>query len=251
MMKQEFDQSILQQLSHRPYPLPEGPWIMRQIWSHLLFAHWPIPKAKLRALVPPELPLDTFADTAWLGIVPFRMSDVSVRNAPALPWLSEFPELNVRTYVTLDGRPGVYFFSLDAGNPVAVGVARVAAGLPYHTAAMDVVVTGETVHYRSRRRTGRPPAEFVGTYHPCGMAQAPRPGSLEHWLTERYCLYTVNDGDVYRLDIHHPPWPLQPAAVTIAVNSMTAPLGLTLPDTRPLAHFARRQDMVAWAPVKR
>jgi uncharacterized protein YqjF (DUF2071 family) len=224
---------------------------MQQSWHHLLFAHWPIGSGRMRTLVPHELPLDTFEGTAWIGIVPFRMSNVTLRGIPPMPWISEFPELNVRTYVVLDDKPGVYFFSLDATNPVAVGIARVAAGLPYFTADMHVDADEDGVRYRSRRSAGDLTVEFSASYHPSGHPVAPAPGSLEYFLTERYCLYTVNDGDVSRLDIHHPPWPLQPAEVEIHTNTMTAPLALELPSMRPIAHFARRQDMVAWPPVKR
>lgn len=249
-MKQDFDQSILEEVVHRPYPMPRGPWIMQQSWHDLLFAHWPIAIARMRALVPSELPLDTFNGSAWIGIVPFQMTNVTVRGVPPIPWVSDFPELNVRTYVTLDDKPGVYFFSLDAANALAVGVARLAVGLPYYTADMHVKVDGQTVHYRSRR-TANPPAEFVATYHAAGHPVTPAAGTLEYFLTERYCLYTVNNGAASRLDIHHRRWPLQPAEVTIDVNTMTTPIRLGLPDMTPFVHFVRRQDMVAWAPVKR
>jgi uncharacterized protein len=249
--KQSFDHSIVEHAAHRPYPMPDRPWIMRQSCQDLLFAHWPITATVMRSLVPRELPLDTFEGQAWLGIVPFYMSNVTMRGVPPLPWISEFPELNVRTYVTLDDKPGVYFFSLDAANPVAVGVARLLAGLPYYTADMNVDTDENVIRYSSRRRTAAAPAELVGSYHASGHPVYPSRGSLEYWLTERYCVYTVNDGDVYRLDIHHLPWPLQPAEATFTVNTMTRPIALELPDARPFTHFARRQDMVAWAPVKR
>ena len=119
---------------HRPYPPPNASHVMHQTWHDLLFMHWRVPAESLRQHLPTALSLDTFDDSAWIGIVPFRMSDVRPRFLPALPWLSAFPELNVRTYVTLDGRPGVWFFSLDAGNPLAVWIARAWFKLPYFTA---------------------------------------------------------------------------------------------------------------------
>src|SRR5919204_5477516 len=124
--------------SHRPYPMPAGSWIMAQRWSHLLFAHWPVDIDALRAIVPPSLPLDTFDGAAWLSIVPFYLSHLRPRWLPALPWVSAFPELNVRTYVTLGGKPGIYFFSLDAGSPLAVAGARAIYRLPYFRASMTV-----------------------------------------------------------------------------------------------------------------
>jgi uncharacterized protein len=243
---------VLRETGHRPYPLPTGPWVMRQSWHDLLFTHWPVEIAALRRLVPPALPLDLHEDRAWLGVVPFRMTDVAPRGVPALPGLSAFPELNVRTYVTLGGRPGVYFFSLDAASRLAVAAARALFGLPYHFAAMSLEQEGEDIVYRSRRATAGPrraagAAEFVARYRPTGPAATPSPGTLAHFLTERYCLYTADaSGRVRRLEIHHPPWALQRAAAEIEVNTMAAAAGLVLPRTPPLLHFARRQDMLGW-----
>jgi len=225
---------------------------MTQTWLDLLFAHWPIPVETMRPLVPPQLELDTFDGAAWLGVVPFRMAGVRLRCTPALPWLSAFPELNVRTYVRdharTEAKPGVYFFSLDAGNPVAVTLARRFFKLPYFRAHMRLLHEDKTLHYRSYRTHGGVPfAEFVGRYAPVGPVYHATPGTLEHWLTERYCLYTVDRrGRVYRAEIHHLPWPLQPATAEIAVNTMAAAAGIDLPDTPPLLHFARRLEMVAW-----
>src|SRR5882757_5465385 len=115
---------ILKHTNHRPWPLPRGPWIMAQVWHNLLFAHWTVPVATLRPLVPQQLEIDTFREKAWLGVVPFRMSGVRLRGTPAVPGLSCFPELNVRTYVIRDGMPGVWFFSLDAANLLVVWAAR-------------------------------------------------------------------------------------------------------------------------------
>ena len=246
---------ILKIHEHRTYPLPKGPWVMRQTWHNLLFAHWPIPPAAMRALVPQALPLDTYAGQAWLGIVPFGMQDVHPRGLWSVPGLSNFPELNVRTYVTMREKgvekPGVYFFSLDAGNRIAVALARRFFLLPYFRARM---ATWETragwVEYRSHRiHPGAAPANFRGTYRPTGRVYLSRPGSLEHWLTERYALYTVDaKGRPYIGEIHHMQWPLQPAEAELRpANLAGASAGLRLPDTPPLLHFARRIDMAAWA----
>jgi uncharacterized protein len=244
----DFNRGILDVTAHRPWPMPSSPWIMTQTWHDLLFAHWPVDLAALRALVPASFPVDTYDGQAWVGIVPFHMSNVAPRAVPALPWISAFPELNVRTYVTLDGKPGVYFFSLDAANPVAVQAARVLAHLPYYTAAMEVEPREDWVHYRSRRTSSHaPPAELIARYRPRGDARPPLLGTLEYFLTERYCLYTEDSsGRAFRLDIHHPPWPLQAAEAEFEVNTMAAAAGIALPAVPPLLHFARRQDMVAW-----
>lgn len=232
----------------RQWPTPDRPWVMRQTWHDVLFMHWPAPVDDLRRVVPPQLPLDTRDGAGWLGIVPFRMSGVRLRLVPPAPLLSAFPELNVRTYVTIGGKPGVYFFSLDAANPLAVAAAR-RLDLLYQYARMSCEWREGWVEYESER-LGRSvaPARLSVRYRPAGEIFTAEPGSLEDFLTARYCLYAVGpDRRVSRLEIDHAPWPLQPAAAEIRLNTMTAPLGLTLPGD-PLLHFARRMDMVAWWP---
>jgi len=233
---------------HRPWELPRRPWGLAMHWHDLLFIHWPVPYDALRALIPPSLTLDTFDGTAWIGVVPFRMTGVRPRVLPPLPWLSAFPELNVRTYVTTGGKPGVWFFSLDAANPVAVRLARWVAHLPYYDACMSSQRSADTVHYTSvRTHRGAPAAAFRGEFQPIGPMYLAVPGTLEHWLTERYCLYAADrSGQVWRGDIHHAPWPLQPAAADVEVNTMMHPIGLTVPDTLPLLDFARHLAVVAW-----
>lgn len=243
-------QTILDQTAHRPWPLPDWPWIMAQRWHQLLFAHWPVSVEALRAFIPAPLSIDTFQSEAWIGIVPFRMTGVRLRLTPSLPWLSSFPELNVRTYVTAEGKPGVWFFSLDAGNPLAVAVARRSFALPYFRARMSCEENGGWVRYRSQRtHTGAPDAVLHGRYRPNGQVFEPQPGTLEHFLTERYCLYAArSEGRVYRGDIHHQPWRLRMADAEFSLNSMAEAAGVILPTKPPLLHFALRQDIVAWAP---
>jgi hypothetical protein len=220
---------------------------MRQNWYNLLFAHWPIAASDLRARIPEPLEIDTFEGQGWIGVVPFGMSNVYPRFTFPVPGLSHFLELNVRTYVRVGDKPGVYFFSLDAANPIAVEVARRWYQLPYFNAKMKMRSNGEWIDYHSRRiHRGAPPAEFEGRYRPVGGVYAARRCSLEHWLTERYCLYTVANGAVYRGEIHHVQWPLQKAEAEIAVNTMTTPHGITLPEQSPLLHFARWIETVEW-----
>lgn len=234
--------------SHRPWPLPRWPWVMAMQWHDLLFMHWPVSPAALRPLIPPALELETFDGSAWLGVVPFWMRGVRPRLAPTMPWVSAFPELNVRTYVRAEGKQGVWFFSLDAGNPLAVQVARAAFHLPYFDAQMVAVREGEGVYYRSvRTHPGAPPAALEVRYRPAGPVYRAAAGTLDAWLTERYCLYAANRrGRVWRGEIHHAPWPLQPAEAELRDNRMADQLGLRLPDTAPLLHFVRRLDVVAW-----
>jgi uncharacterized protein YqjF (DUF2071 family) len=247
-MRHDFNDRILEETVHRPWPMPASPWIMTQTWHDLLFAHWPIPPEVLRARVPAQLPLDLFEGQAWLGIVPFHMSNVAPRGVPALPGISAFPELNVRTYVSIGGKPGVYFFSLDATNPIAVRVARAVFHLPYYTADMTVRENAGEICYTSRRTwPGSAQAELDTQYAPVDQPRPPRPGTLEYFLTERYCLYTLDRrGRTCILEIHHPPWPLQNARAAFRGNTMAEAMGVRLPDTPPLLHFSRRQDMVGW-----
>jgi len=250
-MAKGFNYAIVDQVAHRPWPMPARPWIMTQTWHDLLFAHWRVDPAVLRARVPGGLELDRFEGEAWVGVVPFHMTNVAPRGVPALPWLSAFPELNVRTYVRAGGRPGVYFFSLDARNASAVLAARTMFGLPYFVASMRVEREGDAVHYTSRRRASRVRAELLATYRPAGPAVPPEPGSLEHFLTERYCLFTVSrQRRIHRVDIHHPPWRLQRAEAAIEINTMAEAAGIRLPATPPLLHYASRQDIVAWQPTR-
>jgi uncharacterized protein YqjF (DUF2071 family) len=231
--------------------MPRAPWVMTQTWHDLLFAHWPVDANLLRARVPAAFPLDLFDGQAWLGIVPFSMTNVAPRGVPSLPWVSEFPELNVRTYVRVDDRPGVYFFSLDAGSTLAVQTARMLFNLPYYSATMTVTPRDGCIDYQSRREGEPQDALLIAAYRPIGAPFRPVDGTLEYFLTERYCLYNLDHGGApYRLEIHHPPWPLQPAEADFSRNTMAAAAGIALPQAPPLLHFSKRQDMVAWAPTR-
>lgn len=246
-----FPYRILDEVAHRPYPMPPRPWVMTQSWHDLLFAHWPVGAHVMQSRLPAGLELDLWDDQAWLGVVPFHMTNVAPRGVPAMPWLSAFPELNVRTYVSVAGRPGVYFFSLDAGNRLAVAAARALFNLPYFSAAMSVEEQNGWIVYDHRRTSDAPPAEWKAHYRPVGSVHSAETGSLEYFLTERYCLYTVGRSNrAKRLDIHHPRWPLQHAEADIAVNTMADAAGIRLPQAAPVLHFAKRQDVVAWLPVE-
>ncbi len=242
--------AVTDQVSHRPWSLPKTRWVLFMRWHDLLFLHWAIRLELIQPLIPREIELDTFDGWCWIGIVPFHMSSVRPRYFP-IPFA--FPELNVRTYVKSRGRSGVWFFSLDAANWLAVRAARW-LGLPYYGARMSVELEAGAVHYESiRAHKNAPPAEFKASYRSTGPIYSSVPGTLEHWLTERYCLYAAAKPDqVVYGEIHHPPWPLQPAEVELRVNTMTQQIGVELPATKPICHFARLQEVVAWpiAPLK-
>ena len=224
---------------------------MTQIWHELLFAHWPIALEVLSTLVPPILPLDTFEGQCWVGIVPFHMTYVRPRWVPPVTALSSFVELNIRTYVTLQGIPGVFFFSLDASSPIAVAFARAFFHLPYFNAVMSSERVNDTIHYYSRRtHHGVHPTEFQAIFRPIAPIAFAQHGSLEAWLTERYCLYTVVPGNgVYRGDIHHVPWPLQLAEIEMKKDTLPISQDIHLPEIPPLLHYSHRQEVLIW-PLK-
>jgi uncharacterized protein YqjF (DUF2071 family) len=241
----------LAEVAHRPWPLPREPWVMGQRWSDLLFIHRQAKVDAVRALVPPSLTLDLHDGVAWVSVTPFYLSHLRLRGTPPLPWVSEFPELNVRTYVTYGGKPGVYFFSLDAGNALAVYGARLLYHLPYFRASMSVGETRDgTLHYRSRRtHRDAPAAELSAQYRATGAVTHSKPGSLDHWLTERYCLYALDTARrLYRAEIHHHPWPLQPAEAELERDTMAAAAGFRLPTEPARLSFSRRLDVVVWVP---
>ena len=238
----------LERINHRPWSLPPGPWFMAQTWRSLLFAHWRVPAEAVRRVVPPQLELQVRDGAAWIGVTPFRLTGFRVRGTSPVPLVSSFDELNVRTYVSFGGKPGIYFLSLDAGSSFAVAAARRGYRLPYFHADMQVEEGHRGINYRSRRlsRDG-PPARFEALYRPAGQADED-PGSLARWLAERYCLYTFDDRSrVLRADIHHAPWPLQEARADIGENTMTEALGIPL-EGEPLVHYSARQDTVIWLP---
>ncbi len=243
--------SILEQTAHRPWPIPKTPWVLSMRWHDLLFAHWPVPIDLIRPLIPDVLEIDTFDGSCWIGIVPFRMSGVRPRYIP-VPLA--FPELNVRTYVKRKDRSGVWFFSLDATSWFAVRAARW-LGLPYYDARMTVQIQGDVVGYDSvRTHKNTPAAEFAAGYSPTSPVYYSAPGTLDHWLTERYALYgALKPGQVVYGEIHHGQWPLQRAEVELRTNKMTRALGFDLPDIKPICHFARYQVVVAWPilPIER
>jgi len=216
---------------------------MAQSWQQLLFAHWRVAPAILAPLIPAGLELDTYNGEAWIGVVPFLMNNVHPRGTVSIPGVSKFPELNVRTYVKRDNKPGVWFLSLDAGNPLAVRVARRLFHLPYYNAKMDIFSEKDWIQYRAHRSDQT--ADFEGCYRATSPVFRAERGSLDEWLTERYCLYSADaKGRLYRCEILHRPWSLQRAEAQITINTMVR--GITLPDEPPLLHYADRLDVLTW-----
>lgn len=226
---------------------PDGRLVMRQDWHDLLFLHWAMPADELQPLVPPSLTIDTYDGNAYIGLVPFRMTGVRPTWFPPVPGISSFLEINVRTYVQNEGRdPGVWFFSLDAANVVAVALARALFKLPYFLAAMRQTQRqspgSETseITYRSRRLYPGPvPAGCDLNYAPHGELHRAQPGTLEHFLIERYILYSAQGKALYRGRVHHTAYPVQTAVVTRLDENLIAASGIQRPASAPLVHFAR------------
>lgn len=228
------------------------PWVLRMRWLDLLFAHWPVDAEQLRALLPEGLELDLFKGEVWLGIVPFTMADVAPRGVPALGRFSRFPEINVRTYVRHGDLPGIFFLSLDAASRPTVEGARRVVHLPYFRARMSSERIAGEIAYRTERIDRRgPPAAFEASYRPTGPVEPAVPGSLGAWLTGRKRLFSADRrGRIWRTEIDHEPWPLQPAEADVTLETMAAAHGLVLPDRAPHLRFAARLDVRAWPPSR-
>jgi uncharacterized protein YqjF (DUF2071 family) len=247
MKKDELKESDRLALRERPKGMPLG----QMNWGKLLFMHWPIAARLLRPLIPQRLTIDTFDGSAWIGVVPFTMWGVRPTFIPPVPGPSRFHELNVRTYVHLDGVPGVWFHSLDAASRLAVWGARTFFHLPYFNARMSLRQERETITYASERTHEKaPPASFQATWRITDRLKESEPGSLEFFLTERYCLYASKGERLSRLRIHHEPWPLQRAELSASTSTMLEAHGLPTPHTDPLLHYAEALHVAAWPLVK-
>ena len=214
---------------------------MAQTWDQLLFAHWRVDGDVLRRHIPDGLQVEEHDGSAWLGVVPFVITDLRARGTFPLPVVSTFREVNVRTCVTDGEKPGIWFFSLDASSPIAVAAARRLYKLPYFLADITVERARGRFVYECVRDEE---TAFSGSYKPDGSVVEPSPGTLEHFLAERYCLYAAEGSVLYRAEIHHRPWQLQPADATIDLNTMASD-DFDL-DGEPLLHYSARQDAVIW-----
>ncbi len=224
---------------------------MTQTWNDLLFAHWRVDPDIIRNKIPSCLDIDTYEGISWVGIIPFELTHLRARFLPPMPFAQSFPELNLRTYVTHKWKPGVYFFSLDVEDHLAVFGARTFFHLPYFYAQMVVVKKREQIQYYSKRKDSKgPEVEFKASYYPTSEPFLSKKGTLDYWLTERYRLYTTYKNQLYYEDIHHKPWLLQNAEAIIHRNTIATPHKIALPQTKPLLHYAKRQKVLFW-PLKR
>lgn len=239
---------VLRQQAHRPWPVPDRKWRWRQVWTHLAFVHWEIPPAALAPHLPDGLEIDLFDGTAWIGLVPFDSKSFTQRPLPPLPDAVHLPELNVRTYVTIGGKPGVWFLSLDIPGSLAVFGARSYFFLPYFRARMEAREEKGAVHFCSEREETSDRRQFEAVYQPVSGSALP-PDPFDQWATERYCLYSADThGHLHRAEIHHQPWSLAPAEIEIRINTYLD--GLETGAQHPRVLFAQRQETLIWPPRK-
>lgn len=222
---------------------------MHMNWEDLAFIHWPVSVDELRPHIPEPLEIDTYDGSAYIAITPFYMTGVRPRFAPAIPGMSRFPEINVRTYVKYGGRHGIWFFSLDITNPIAVGGARTFFRLPYNLANMTYERNGEWIDYRTERTADdERAASFSARYKAVSPVYKSNPGDLDHFLTERYSFFTGSNERLWRCDITHEQWPLQHGELQLLDNTMFNPLKIHVPDIKPMVHFSRFLEVKA-API--
>ncbi len=238
---------ILDQTSHRPFPLPANSWFIHQKWKNVLFLHWQLDAELIERYLPAHLKLDTFKGKGWITITCLEMDDVKLKNFPSIPSISSFYEVNVRTYVTYRNIPGLFYFSLDASSWLSVLGARWTSPLPYFNA--DIVShknpTGDT--YIQSKRKSQPPAELILNYASTGNEIPVEKKSIDYWLLERYGIFIQVAGNaIHQIAMHHLPWKIREVNVDIKHNTMTFPLGLILDSKNTLFHFCQDQELFLW-----
>ena len=243
-------QKILTKQEHRPYPLPDLPWVSTQRWEDVLFLHWPVSPDVLTPHIPQNLQLDLYEGTAWIGIVFFQVKGMRLRSMPALPWLSSYLQLNVRTYVTCNGLPGVYFFSLNVDSKFACLMAKTVYSLPFRRANMKMDKQGDYINMVSVRKKGQFPEELSCSYTPVSSVFQAQINTFDHWLLERYCLWNIKNNHLYRTDIHHTKWNFQKVEVMIRSNSMVGFEHRICFQDHPVVHYAAMKQALFWLPVK-
>ena len=223
--------------------MPTRPWAWRQTWNDLLLLHWPVPSAALRPLIPPALNLHRFDATAWVGVSAFWIHGQQVRS---MPWIrrTEYPAVSVHTFVIRNGKPGVWFLTLGGGNRMDVWLARHLLRMPFSPIRITVDRSVARVHHRAQRSDG---AVFEAHYSPIGEVVSPVPGTLAHWLTERYAIYSVGRGNrLYCTEVHHMRWPIQPASASVKRNELL-PAGAQ--GSPACVFYTPRVELVGWDPA--
>ena len=232
---------ILADTKHRPFDYPTGNWTYYQEWNNALFLHWKVPFAALRKLVPVGLTLDTFYGNAYVSLVAFTMQKIRLRNLPAIKFVSEFDEINIRTYIDNDNRKGVYFLSIEAEKQLSVYIAKALSGLPYRKSNIHRTLGNcKSVNLRDRSSLD---TEFEV------KKVLTQKAALDHWLTERYCLYHDKAEVIYRYDIHHKEWEIKDVHMKrLNLDYKIGDLNLTNePDS---IHYSEGVKVLAWKRIK-
>lgn len=237
---------------HRPYPPPGGAWAGFQSWRHLLFLHWPVEGGIVRPYIPDGLELDTFDGQAWISVVPFRIREARARGLPPIPGFSSVDEINVRTYVrNRHGKKGVFFLKIGASKWWVAAGARMIFKLPYLSASISMQSEADRFQLKVSWDHNRG-ARSVTEQFDCGYRPGPekvelKPGTLDYWLTERYCLFTAGGNGAIKIgEIHHRPWLLHPVEVDIAANTLLSDHGISLNGNPSIAAYSSRQDAILW-----
>jgi len=224
-----------------------GFWLWSQHWLDLFFAHWPVAAAELRANVPPALEIDTWEGSAWLSLVAFRLERIRRRWLPSVGFVTDSLELNLRTYVRYRGEPAIYFLSLHAANPLLVYLARRATPLPYERDRMSYVWRDGIAEFRARSVAKDNDRELAVSFTPIGRGTEATPGSLDHWLLERYCLYVQkSNGPLVRTPVAHRPWIVHEMTAEVTANTMARPFGFHLPPEPEKVHYSRGVSAAIW-----
>ena len=239
----------LKETKHRPISIPKTPWLLTQVWNDMLFLHYQISPIHIRPYVPKSLELDLYEGKAWISIIPFKVTKMRARGLPHFPFLHTYLELNVRTYVKYKGTPGIYFFSLDANKLLAVLGAQMSLGLPYKKAEMSFLQDDNQFLFNSKRAGTEPDYQFDVLYERQKILYEPLPDSLDYWLLERYCMYSILGNLVIRGDIHHDQWKVSMVHAEISANTMLDFLKeKTLDFSASHMHYSRRKRLLFYPP---
>lgn len=235
---------------HKGTDLPNLPWVMKQTWHDLLFAHYPVKLELLQKLVPPVIQLDSYNGSAWIGIVPFHVQNHRARLLPPIPGIDRFSQLNIRTYVTVNGKRGVYFIRVDMNHLIAGVLAKTFYYMPFQAATIKMKQNDQTIHFNSQKN-GQHQFEFQCKYKPITLPFYAAKGSFEQWLVERYSFYALNKkGEVVRSDILHDYWPLQLVEGEISNHSILLNVGIQVAKDEPILHYAKKMEALLWPVVR-
>jgi uncharacterized protein len=232
---------IITHTSHRTWALPTGRWAYYQEWNRVLFLHWKVPADALQTMLPTHLTLDLHEGNAWISLVPFTMEKIRPNGIPAFSPISNFHEINIRTYVTAEGKSGVYFLNIEAQKYLSAYIARKASGLPYEKA--EITRESNTIKHAYTSINQKKAFQLKAVFETGNPITHKIP--LDIFLTERYCLYLDDNGQLYRYQIHHHPWDLQEVQIKNLTTAYTIG-NISLHTPPDLAHYSEGVQVIAW-----